>query len=597
MPRTDIANRLSGKELRGNGDVAGQEFCQVIRRFRREEGGIRRLLPEGRDSLKPRGLRNVGVGVEPRSPGSLLFLLACLVLGTATLPFAEEPERGPEIRIGRAAGPISVDGDLSNAGWTGAARVDTWYETKPGENAAPKVRSAGYLAYDDRYLYAGFEFSNPDPSRIRAPYSDRDNITESIDYGGIVLDTRLDGRTGIMFLATPRGIQYDAVQDDASGSENASPDFYWSCAGRSPRTDGSWRSDPLLVAPVQRRGTPDLGHPPVPELPARQPPPDLLDEAPPGERLLHLPRAPADGPRGAPLGGTTSSSRPTCPPGSRRSRSGPGESPRRRRPGRDRRRGREVDPEPRQRPGSDPEPRLLPGGVGRHPDLRQRAIRHLLPREASLLPGGDGALLDPIAAVYTRTLTSPRWGVRATGKTGNTAYTAVVGEDRGGGTVIVPGPEYSPSPRRISPRAFALGRVRRDIGGSYVSFLFTDREIDGGGFNRVAGPDFQWRPNDTDVVNGQILYSMTETPTPRTRQTWNGREISGTGADFWWSHTTRTFDFSAQTKIFSEGFRADCGYVPQVGFRRDTPRPAHVAPHWVPLPPAVRSDGGPHRER
>ena len=101
-----------------------------------------------------------------------------------------------------------------------------------------------------------------------------------------------------------------------------------------------------------------------------------------------------------------------------------------------------------------------------------------------------------------------------------------------------------------------------------MSFLVTDREIDGGGFNRVAGPDFQWRPNDRDVVSGQILYSMTETP-DRTDlwETWDGRHLSGTGADFWWSHTTRTFDFSAQTKIFGDGFRAECGFVPQVGFR------------------------------
>ena len=41
--------------------------------------------------------------MEHRSPGSLFSLLACLTLGTATLPFAEEPERGPEIHIGRAA--------------------------------------------------------------------------------------------------------------------------------------------------------------------------------------------------------------------------------------------------------------------------------------------------------------------------------------------------------------------------------------------------------------------------------------------------------------------------------------------------------------
>ena len=38
---------------------------------------------------------------------------------------------------------------------------------------------------------------------------------------GLILDTRNDGRTAILFLANPRGIQYDAIADDASGA--ASP--------------------------------------------------------------------------------------------------------------------------------------------------------------------------------------------------------------------------------------------------------------------------------------------------------------------------------------------------------------------------------------
>src|SRR5262249_34798097 len=43
----------------------------------------------------------------------------------------------------------------------------------------------------------------------------------------------------------------------------------------------------------------------------------------------------------------------------------------------------------------------------------------------------------PIQAVYTRSITSPRWGARVTGKLGSTGYTALVAEDRGGGSVIL----------------------------------------------------------------------------------------------------------------------------------------------------------------
>src|SRR5512146_1860685 len=55
---------------------------------------------------------------------------------------------GPAIRIARAAGEIRVDGDLGDAGWAGAAVVDTWYQTNPGDNVAPAAANRARLAYD-----------------------------------------------------------------------------------------------------------------------------------------------------------------------------------------------------------------------------------------------------------------------------------------------------------------------------------------------------------------------------------------------------------------------------------------------------------------
>ena len=88
----------------------------------------------------------------------------------------------------------------------------------------------------------------------------------------------------------------------------------------------------------------------------------------------------------------------------------------------------------------------------------------------------------PIQAVYTRTITSPRWGLRATGELGGTPYTVLVAEDRGGGSVILPGPNGSrPAPTGLLLDGWPIGRVRQDFGNSFASFLVTDREIEGGG--------------------------------------------------------------------------------------------------------------------
>ena len=75
----------------------------------------------------------------------------------------------------------------------------------PGDNVEPQIRNVGYLTYDDRFFYAGFEFDDPDPQAIRAPFADRDNIGNGFnDCGGIIIDPRNTGRTATFFVVTPR---------------------------------------------------------------------------------------------------------------------------------------------------------------------------------------------------------------------------------------------------------------------------------------------------------------------------------------------------------------------------------------------------------
>ena len=123
---------------------------------------------------------------------------------------AQSALSGDTIHISRTTGSIVVDGDLSDEGWRNATRVDKWYETQPGDNIEPKVRNVGYLTYDDHFFYAAFEFEDPNPKAIRAPFADRDNIGNGFnDYGGILIDPRNTGRTATFFVVTPRNIQYD----------------------------------------------------------------------------------------------------------------------------------------------------------------------------------------------------------------------------------------------------------------------------------------------------------------------------------------------------------------------------------------------------
>ena len=140
-------------------------------------------------------------------------VLCVLLALAATTAFAA----GPPIQITKSTGAITIDGNLSDAGWQNATKLEEWYETNPGENAVPKVKSIGWVTYDDRSFYAAFEFQDPEPSKIQGPFNDRDHIGGNTDdYGGVILDTRNDGKTAILFLVNPSNIQYDAISDDTT---------------------------------------------------------------------------------------------------------------------------------------------------------------------------------------------------------------------------------------------------------------------------------------------------------------------------------------------------------------------------------------------
>ena len=499
-------------------------------------------------------------------------LLTCCGLALAGVCLgAEKAQHGDPIHMSRAAGPIKVDGDLSDPGWTGATKVTTWYETNPGDNTEPKVKSVGYLAYDDKYFYAAFEFSDPQPGKIRAPYGDRDNVPGYTDYGGVILDTRNDGKTGLLLLANPRGIQYDAVTDDTTGNEDSSPDFHWDAAAKI--TKDGWVLEMRVPFSSLRypKGDPQTWN----ILLYRNYPRDFryqffsaklprggncfvcrsnvltgLEGLPPGGRLTVAPylNAKEDGePRGGP--GSSFVNRPVHVDG-----------------------GGDVKWTPNENTALDAT--LNPDFSQVESDVAQIAANQrfalFYPEKRPFFLEGSELFSTPVQAVYTRTITSPRWGARATGKLDKTAYTILVTEDRGGGSVILPGPNGSSFANQDFRSIVAIGRVRHDLGTSFVSFLGTDREVEGGGHNRVFGPDFQWRATQSDTVTGQILFSHSKTPDrPDLAAEWNGQTLSGHAGDIWYSHSSPTLDFYTEYKDFSNGFRADDGFVPQVGYREN----------------------------
>ncbi|MGZ7040592.1 MAG: DUF5916 domain-containing protein [Thermoanaerobaculia bacterium] len=481
---------------------------------------------------------------------------------------ATPPPPGP-IEVRAAAGPIMIDGLLSDAGWQGATTIDTFYETSPADNIPAKVKTIAYLAYDAHALYIGIKAYDPEPGKIRAPYVERDNVIGTDDNIAVFLDTRNDKRSAMEFRVNPRGIQADGIFNDANSNEDFSPDFFydtaaridaegWTAEFRIPfsslrysKADSQrwniliWRNYPrdfryaFHTAPIPRDSSclicnahPIVGMNNLPEAGHFVAAPYVT-----AQQLAH-----SRGDVGTPF------------------RTDPVHTDT----------GLDVKWNPSAEHSVD---------ITANPDFSQvetdvpqitvnQRFAVFYPEKRPFFLEGFDLFDTPLQVLYTRTITSPRFGLRSTGKFGGTAYTALISQDRGGGLSIIPGPTgsfFAPDDFRSTA---AIARVRHDIGSSFVGAVFSAHEISGGGHNRVFGPDLQWRPNESDALTAELLVSDTENPNRLDLSpAWNGKSSQSHAFIANWNRVKTTHDLFVEAKDIGGGFRSDLGFLPQVGYR------------------------------
>jgi hypothetical protein len=510
------------------------------------------------------------------------LVLACLASRGAS---AQTTHPGPPITIQRANGDITLDGELNDPGWQGITPITQWYETRVGDSVEPQVKNVGWLAYDDRYLYAAFQFDDPHPELIRAPIAAHDQLSGTSDYGGVIVDSNDDGKSAILFLANPNGLEYDALSNDASG-EDSSPDYYWESRGKITKT--GWTLEMRIPftslrysrAPAQSWGIMLYRNYPRDQhyqfFSAKMPrdvncficnesPMSGLVDLPHSEHLVVAPY--------------TSAQRTDTP------LAGPGTPM--------------VDGPAKSEAGADVKWSPLASlaiDATIHPDFSQvesdaaqitaneRFALSYAEKRSFFLEGID-LFATPLQAVYTRSITTPNSGGRITGRLGSNSYTALYAHDLGQGLVILPGAEGSGIALQDFASDVGIAHVRHDMGLSSIGLLATGRSIstDGGGHNAVFGPDLRWQPGPRDVITAQALWSDSRTPNrPDLATEWDGRTLQDDAMLAGWSHNTKTSDLYVQGQQLGDDFRADEGFITQVGFREAyfqggyTLRPAHA---------------------
>ena len=479
------------------------------------------------------------------------------------IPPAEASESGG------APATVAIDGVLDEPAWAHALEIPLPWEFDPRDHQPAVVETTCLLIYDEDALYVAFRAGDPLPERIRARLSDRDAAFDD-DWVGFYLDTFHDQRRAFEFLINPLGVQMDLIRSEVGGDdEDASWDAIWRSAGRvtedgyvveaaipftslrfqggaGPQTWGflAFRARPRSVerkfASVALDKDVDCVLCQAQEIRG-------FAEAEPGKNLELDPTVTT---------GLTETRR-SFPDGDF------------------------TDD------GTDLEPGLT-GLWGVTPNLTLSATVNpdfsqveadvaqldvntrftlFFPEKRPFFLEGADYFSTPIDTVFTRNVSAPDWGVKLTGKQGPHAVGVFVSEDSVT-NLVIPGSQSSRTVFLDRSSTDAVVRYRRDVGASStVGVLATSRE--GTDYsNRVYGVDGLVRLSDADRLSFQALGSATRYPEAIVSELGQPR---GTFEDTAWlaSYTHSASDWGWRLRAEDRGtdFRADLGFVPQVGSR------------------------------
>jgi len=171
----------------------------------------------------------------------------------------------------------------------------------------------------------------------------------------------------------------------------------------------------------------------------------------------------------------------------------------------------------------------------------------------------SGTLIDTLA------ITDPHYATKLVGQVGANQIGALSTEDTAT-TIVVPGPQGSMAQSFGFNTQDDLLRYRYDVGNSGVGVYASDR--DGGGYHSgLYAADGDWQIDPSDVVTA--LAGSSNTDYPDTVASAFGIDPGTVNGDLWdldYSRTRRNYNFDLNLSHVDEGFRADLGYLPQVGY-------------------------------
>ena len=481
---------------------------------------------------------------------------------------------------------LPLDGTLAHPAWSRAPVFADFVEKAPSTGGVPLHPTRVRVLFDAQAIYVGVEAIDPDPSLIRAPLVRHDGVNRTQDFVVVYLDAIGSRQSAQFFRVNAAGSLADGMHTASDDSEDFAPDFDFDAA--TARTATGYTAVFRIPFASLRFASDSLdagfdGSQPWRIMVARRVPREQF--------YLHssvlIPRdAPSFIAALQPLRGVQLPQQHqflTLRPSLtwRRQHQQPAGGP----DTRSSQLAATLDLKWR------PMPELVVDAT-LNPDFSQVALdvpqlagntRFALefPEKRPFFFESSDLLRSPTAALYSRSFTEPRWGLRSTWRGARLAGSAYAIDDRGGGAVLLPGPYGTDAVEQPASKAL-VARVRSDAGALQLGAIATARRYaDDRGDNQVLGPDLAWQIDEAWRLRAQWLQSDT-TAQPLAGTLVRGEPTRGQMgfARLWYQSPQLEGDIS--TSQTGAGFRNDSGFVVQNGVRRLAGR---VARGWQALGP------------
>ena len=463
---------------------------------------------------------------------------------------------------------LRLDGSLSHPAWQRAPVHRQFVEKSPNTGAAPPQTTRVRVLFDEQALYLGIEALDPQPGLIRAPLVKHDGVNRTQDFVVVYLDAIGKRQSAQFFRVNAAGSTADGMHTAADDSEDFSPDFDfdaatarqadgWTAVLRIPFASLRFASQPAGTAQpwrilVARRVPRQQFYLHTSALIPRDAPnfiatmqPLIGVQLPERHQFLTLRpsltwRAQRQQPAGVAVQDTHAA---------------------------------EASLDLKWRPLHE-----LVVDAALNPDFSQVALdvpqlvgntqfALSFPETRPFFFESSDLLRSPTEALYTRSFTQPRWGLRGTWRGSALAGSAFAIDDRGGGFVLLPGAFGTDVAEQPASRGL-VARLRGDAGALQWGALAAQRNYEGGlGHNQVAGPDLGWQIDGAWRLRAQWLQSLT-TAQPQAGRLALGERTQGhlAHARLVYQGDRREADVSAED--VAAGFRDDTGFVAQSGVRR-----------------------------